>query len=136
MPITGNYKVVGHTRINDGTSSDLSQLLATHPGWLLSAQAFSMSSAAPAYLFMFDTTAAVTTASTPFWQGVIPFSNFIEGTTRVAQGAGVVADMAGGITLNNGLAYAISSAGTVAALSTVPASMIKVNLQYVTSSCL
>src|SRR6266496_2677439 len=128
-----NYKIASHTRFNDGTSSDLSQVLATHPGWLLSAEAFSISSVGPAFLFLYDTTAAVTTASTPMWQGVIPFSNFIEGTTRVAQGAGAIADLMGR-TLNNGLAYAVSSNSAASSISTSPAGLVKVNLAYQTSS--
>jgi hypothetical protein len=44
--------------------------------------------------------------------------------------------MSHGITLDNGLAYAVSSANTVAAMSTVPTGLVKVNIQYVTSSCL
>lgn len=132
-----NYRVASHTRFNDGTSSDLSQSLAQRPGWLLSVEAFGVSSAAlaPAHLFIFDTSAAVTTVSTPIWQGVIPYSLFESGATRTAQGGGFIADLANR-TLNNGLAYAISSAATVAALSTAPANSVKVNFAYQTSSCL
>ncbi|MES2090877.1 MAG: hypothetical protein V4532_12980 [Pseudomonadota bacterium] len=130
-----SYKIASHTRFNDGTSSDLSQLLATHPGWLLSAEAFSLSSVAPAHLFIYDTTAAITTASIPMWQGLIPFSVFISGATNAPMGAGIIADLQGR-TLNNGLAYAVSSNAAAASLSTAPASMVKVNLSYQTSSCL
>jgi hypothetical protein len=135
MPYQGTYKVTNHTRFNDGTSSDLSQSLAQHPGWLLGIQAFSISSVGICSLFVFDTAVAVTTAMTPLWQGVVPYAQ-VATASNAAGGAGFLLDMSQGITLNNGLAYAISSGNTVAALSTMPASQIKVNLQYVTSSCL
>lgn len=134
-PPHGNYKTAGISRVNDGTSSDLSQLLATHPGWLLGGQAFSLSSVAPANLFVYDTTSAVTTASVPVWQAVIPFSGFLSGTTQTAAGGGFTT-LIPALTLNNGLAYAISSASISSAMTTSPANLVKVNLQYVTSSCL
>ncbi len=136
MPfINPNYKVASHTRFNDGTSSDLSQSLAQRPGWLLSAEAFSISSVAPAHLFIYDTSVAVTTATVPIWQGVIPFSVFISGATNAAMGAGIIADLQGR-TLNNGLAYAVSSNAAASSISTAPAGLVKVNLSYQTSSCL
>ena len=131
-----NYKTAHHSRVNDGTSSDLSQVLATHPGWLTGVQVFNLSSAAPQHLFIYDTTATVTTTTVPVWQAVIPYNIFVEGTTRGAVGAGVVFDMAGGLSLDNGLAYAVSSNANSTALSTVPIGTIKVNLEYITSSCL
>jgi hypothetical protein len=136
MPYNPNYKVASHTRLNDGTSSDLSQLLATRPGWLQDVQAFSMSSVAPGYLFIYDTTAAVTTATVPVWQAVIPFSVFISGATNSPMGAGFLGSLSGGITLNNGLAYAVSSNAAASSISTSPAGLVRVNLQYQTSSCL
>src|SRR4249919_2470238 len=107
MPWTDSYKVTNHTRFNDGTSSDLSQVLATHPGSLMGIQAFSYSSIGVASLFIYDTTAAVTTASAVLWQGIVPFAGVALSSNAVG-GAGFVVDFAGGITLNNGLAYAIS----------------------------
>ena len=136
MPWHGNYKVARHSRMNDGTSSDLSQLLATRPGWLLGVQAYSMSSVSPSHLFVYDTTAAVTTLSVPVWQAVIPYSIFVEGTTRGPTGAGFIMDLSNGLTLDNGLAYAVSSNSSAKDMTTMPAGLAKVNLQYVTSSCL
>lgn len=135
MPFHDNYKVATHTRINDGTSSDLSQLLATRPGWVLSVQAFNISSAGAASLFLYDTTASVTTTSVPIWQGMIPFAG-VATTSNSIGGAGFIVDLTNGLTLNNGLAYAVSSGAAPASLSTFPTSLVKVNIQYVTSSCL
>src|SRR6185503_4325518 len=128
-----NYKIASHTRLNDGTSSDLSQLLATRPGWLLGVEAFSMSSVAPGYLFIYDTTAAVTTATVPVWQAVIPFNIFVSGATNAPMGAGFIgANMP--LTLSNGLAYSVSSNAAASSISTSPAGLVRVNLQYQTSS--
>ncbi len=123
-----NYKVANHTRFNDGTSSDLSQVLATHPGWLLGIQAFSISTVTAAFLFIYDTTAAVTTVSVPLWQGVVP--------SAVTPGSGFTLDLANGIALSNGLAYCLSSGSQSTATSTYPANTVKVDIQFVTSSCL
>jgi hypothetical protein len=135
MPYEGTYKVQHHHRFNDGTSSDLSQSLAQHPGWLYGVQVFNLSSLSAQHIFVFDTAGAVTTASAAslIWDSPIPFSL---GGTTLAQAGGFVLDMSHGITLDNGLAYAVSSANTVAAMSTVPTGLVKVNIQYVTSSCL
>lgn len=135
MPYHGNYKVASHTRFNVGDATDLSVVLATHPGWLCGIQAFSLSSAGAASLFIYDTTAAVTTATVPIWQGLVPFAQVATSSNMIG-GAGFLMDLAHGITLNNGLAYAVSSGTQSTATSTFPANLIKINLEYVTSSCL
>ncbi len=136
MPYPGNYRIANHTRINDGTSSDLSQSLAQHPGWVMGIEAFSNSSVAVGFLFLFDTAVAVTTAMTPFWQGVVPFS-LSAGSSISAGGAGFMAGFwDSGIPFSSGLGYALSAGSTPATLSTLGASLFRVNLHYATSSCL
>ncbi len=135
MPYQGTYRNAQHTRFNDGTSSDLSISLAQHPGWLMGVDAFSISSVGMASIFIFDTAVAVTTAMTPIWSGVVPFAGVSTAGGNIG-GGGFTKDLTMGMTLNNGLAYAISSGNTVGALSTMPANQIKVNIQFVTSSCL
>jgi len=132
-----NYKVAAHTRTNDGTSSDLSQLLGTSPGWLQGIQAFNTSSATLAHLFVYDTTAAVTTASAPCWQGIVPFGGQLSSGSLAVNpaGAGVVNNLVSGITLSNGLAYAVSGSFASSALSTIASGLVKVNVQFQTSSC-
>jgi len=50
-------------------------------------------------------------------------------------GAGVVNNLVSGITLSNGLAYAVSGSFASSALSTIASGLVKVNVQFQTSSC-
>lgn len=130
------FKIGKVTRVNDGTSSDLSQVVATQPGWLHGVQAFNVSSATLVHLKLFDSSAAITTASLPFWQGVIPFYGSLStgSLTDIPGGAGFTWDNAGPIPFNNGLAYCIGGNIAQVSQSTIAANQAIVNLQFQTSS--
>lgn len=134
-PASG-FKIHAITRTNDGTSSDLSQSLAQVPGWFHGVECFNVSSNQLAHIFLYDSSGAITTASVPFWHGVIPFYGSLSSgsLTDVPGGAGFAWTLNDPIPLDHGLGYAISGSLAATALSTIAGSLIVTNLQFQTST--
>ena len=131
------FATQAHTRLNLGSTADLNVLLSSTPGWLLGVQAFNLSTGVAAHLLLYDVGASsvgassISTASVPFWTGPVPSA---VGPSTQAIGGGLVSNIVTPWPLNFGLGYAVSASPISSALSSIAASLVRVNLQYSVSS--
>lgn len=133
-PVSG-FKVGFHSRINTGDASDQVSV-AQHPGWIDGIQAFNMSSATVIFLKLYDSSAAISTALTPFWRGPIPFSGSLStgSLADIPAAAGFTIDTNNPWPFNNGLGYALATTLADNTNTTAAANLAIINFQIQTST--